>query len=190
MEFAPTHKPGHLVSGLELLEADDAFGVVAVFVHAVLLGGDVWEHAAGGVTVPVRTCPFAIAYAAHTARTGDWQAGRCMCLGSHIGSGRWRGRMQRDAFFNMLRSCCIVAIRILRRQFTTANWTLVLFRDLTPGPRVQLLYWWWLWQSTHKLPRQHVHASHSSQSLRCTLLVRLLVVSGVWQRRWPEILGA
>ena len=190
MEFAPTHKPGHLVSGPELIQADVAFGIAAICVHAVLLGGDVWEHAAGSVTEPVRTCPFAIAYAAHTARTGDWQAGRCMCLGSHIGSGRWRGRMQRDAFFNMLSSGRIIAIRALRRQFPTANGTLVLFRNLTPAPRVQLLYWWWLWQSTHRLPRQHVHASHRSQSLRCTLWVRLLVVSGVRQRRWPENLGA
>ena len=53
VELAPTHKPGHLVSGLELLKADDAFGIVAIFIHAVFLGGDVWEHAARSVTVPV-----------------------------------------------------------------------------------------------------------------------------------------
>jgi hypothetical protein len=53
MELAPTHKPGHLVSCLELLEADDTFGIIAIFVHAVFFSSDVWEHTAGSVTVPV-----------------------------------------------------------------------------------------------------------------------------------------
>lgn len=157
VELAPAHQTGHFVAGLELLKADDAFGVVAVFIHTVLFCGHVGEHAAGGVAVAERRA-FSRACAAHATSAGGGQASRG--LGVWAGSSGWggRSRVEGDAFLDVLGSCRIVCIRCIGGQLASTDGALVLLCNLASGSRVQLLDGRWLWRYVEGA-RKHVASS-------------------------------
>lgn len=154
MKLAPAHQPGHFVARLELFKADDAFGVIAIFVHAVLFSGNVGEHASGSMAVSVRWS-LAGACAAHTTSASGGQASRRLHLWSRRSVWSWRGRMKGDALFNMLRPCRVITIRSLLWQLSSADGAFVLFGDLTLGSRVQLLDRRWP-RGYEELPWKHV----------------------------------
>lgn len=53
VKFAPTYKPSHLVTRLELFKTNDTLGVIAVLLDAVFFSRDIGKHATGGVTMPM-----------------------------------------------------------------------------------------------------------------------------------------
>lgn len=170
MKLTQTQQPPHLVPLLELLEADDALLRLALLAHTVLLRRLVHQHAVAGRHPPRpralgarrsgRTADTTIATttATATAATATTTTARPVSRrhspspypsrsptprpGRRPGSRPRPRKVRPNALHHMLLALRLPAIEPTRREFVSANRTLVLLRDL--ALRLLLLLLWLL----------------------------------------------
>lgn len=124
MKLAPTNQPSHLIPRLKVLETNRALGHPPLLIHTILLRRHIRKHAPSSMTHSILqvTSPFAAivmmmiiieirSRTTHTTRPLSRQTLAILCLRSIQRRRRTRrSRVQSNAFLNVLRSLCIVAI--------------------------------------------------------------------------------